>query len=274
MSNTPYINVHSSSIEHYTSSFSLSQGNNKIVQYNAIKQLYYNDFDVSTGTVEITGSHEHYLHSSDTFNIRHLRTTGLAISIPQNKVGTHIEPGSVRIQGIGGDYYVQNQDDYIVTDYFVDATGINYKDIANGSLLDNANGNKIGNVIYAHGLIIITDPTQAATFLSNPAQTISWKSNLPIYTYNYNIRLADYEFNYSNNPTAQSGSTSYHYSGSRFVRPSGIVANNVTGSDFQPYITAIGLYNDTNELIAVAKLAQPLPKSANTEMTIQIKLDI
>jgi hypothetical protein len=65
-----------------------------------------------------------------------------------------------------------------------------------------------------------------------------------------------------------------HYSGSRFVRQSGVLAANVTGSDFQPYITAVGLYNEANELIAVGKMSQPLPKSAQTEMTIQIKLDI
>lgn len=274
MSYTPYINVHSSSIEHYTSSYSLAAGNNKIVQYQAIKQLYYNDFDNNTGTIEESGSYDHYLHSSDTNNIRFLRSSGVAISIPQNKVGTHIEPNSVRIAGTGIGLYIENQDDYVVTDYFVSNTGISYSDSDEGILYDSATGNKIGNVIYAHGLILITDPTHAANFVTNPEQTISWKSNLPIYTYNYNIRLADYEFNYSNNPTAQSGSTVFNYSGSRFIRPSGIVADNVSGSSFQPYITAVGLYNDTNELIAVAKLAQPLPKSANTEMTIQIKLDI
>ena len=90
---------------------------------------------------------------------------------------------------------------------------------------------------------------------------MSWKSNQPIYTYNYNIKISDYEYNFTFNPTARSGSD-------------GQLADNVTGSYFQPYITTVGLYNDSNELIAVAKLAQPLPKSANTEMTIQVKLDI
>ena len=89
-----------------------------------------------------------------------------------------------------------------------------------------------------------------------------WKSNHPIYTHNYNLKISDYEYNYTLNPTAQK-SGSY-----------GEMADNITGSSFQPYITTVGLYNDVNELIAVAKLSQPLPKSANTEMTIQVKLDI
>ena len=54
----------------------------------------------------------------------------------------------------------------------------------------------------------------------------------------------------------------------------GILKGNVTGSAFQPYITTVGLYNDANELIAVGKMGQPIPKSANTEMTIVVKIDI
>ena len=50
--------------------------------------------------------------------------------------------------------------------------------------------------------------------------------------------------------------------------------DNVSGSSFQPYITSVGLYNDTNELIAVGKLSQPLVKPAETELTVQVKLDI
>ena len=50
--------------------------------------------------------------------------------------------------------------------------------------------------------------------------------------------------------------------------------DNITGSAFQPYITTVGLYNDANELIAVGKMAQPVPKPANTEMTIIVKIDI
>jgi hypothetical protein len=64
------------------------------------------------------------------------------------------------------------------------------------------------------------------------------------------------------------------YSGSKYLQPSGKYANNVTGSDFHPYITSVGLYNDSNELIAVGKLGQPLPKPADTELTIQVKLDV
>ena len=39
------------------------------------------------------------------------------------------------------------------------------------------------------------------------------------------------------------------------------------------YITTIGLYNDSNELVAVAKLSQPLAKDFTKEALIKVKLD-
>jgi hypothetical protein len=47
----------------------------------------------------------------------------------------------------------------------------------------------------------------------------------------------------------------------------------VTGSTFTPYVTTIGLYNDHNELLAVAKLAKPIMLSQNTDMTFIVKYD-
>ena len=39
------------------------------------------------------------------------------------------------------------------------------------------------------------------------------------------------------------------------------------------YITTIGLYNDANELVAVAKMSQPLSKDFTKEALIKVKLD-
>ena len=67
--------------------------------------------------------------------------------------------------------------------------------------------------------------------------------------------------NFTQNPTALTGSDNK-------------LKDIVTGSEFTPYITTVGLYNDAQELIAVGKLGQPIPKPANTELTIKVKLDI
>ena len=48
----------------------------------------------------------------------------------------------------------------------------------------------------------------------------------------------------------------------------------VTGSDFRPYITQVGLYNDFGDLLAVAKLGAPLKKRQDVDVTINVKFDL
>ena len=74
------------------------------------------------------------------------------------------------------------------------------------------------------------------------------------------VRPRSSEYNYSENPSFISGSTG------EVLFPSFI--NNP-----QTYITTIGLYNDTNQLLAVAKLSRPLPKDFTKEALIRVKLD-
>jgi len=54
---------------------------------------------------------------------------------------------------------------------------------------------------------------------------------------------------------------------------SGSLRDFATGSNFSPYATSIGLYNDANELLLVAKLGQPIPISDNTDTTFVIRYD-
>ena len=76
----------------------------------------------------------------------------------------------------------------------------------------------------------------------------------------YFVRVKNRSFNYSNNPTFKSGSN-------------GELA--VSSFRFEPntYVTSIGLYNDQRELLAVAKVSQPLQKSFNSELSITVKLE-
>jgi hypothetical protein len=74
------------------------------------------------------------------------------------------------------------------------------------------------------------------------------------------IRARNSEFNYTENPTFISGST-----------------GEVIYTDFinnpQTYITTVGMYNDSNELLAVAKLSRPLIKDFTKETLVRVKLD-
>jgi hypothetical protein len=50
-------------------------------------------------------------------------------------------------------------------------------------------------------------------------------------------------------------------------------ADAVTGSDFKPYATTIGLYNQRDELLVVGKLSFPYPIPTNTDITFVVRWD-
>jgi hypothetical protein len=79
-------------------------------------------------------------------------------------------------------------------------------------------------------------------------------------TSHYFVRANNREFNFSNNPTFVSGAVG------AFVQP-------LFERDPHVYITTVGLYNDANELLAVAKTSKPIAKSFDKEVAIKVKLD-
>jgi hypothetical protein len=76
----------------------------------------------------------------------------------------------------------------------------------------------------------------------------------------YFVRITNKDFNFSNNPTFVSGSTGGFRFASMLRNPS-------------VYLTTIGMYDDRNRLVAVAKLSKPLLKSFNREALVKVKLD-
>jgi hypothetical protein len=94
--------------------------------------------------------------------------------------------------------------------------------------------------------------TGAKSFFLNSQETISSD-----YIF---VRARNAEFNYSENPSFISGSTGEVLFSSFVNNP-------------QTYPTTVGLYNDTNELLAVAKLSRPLLKDFTKEALVRVKLD-
>jgi hypothetical protein len=79
-----------------------------------------------------------------------------------------------------------------------------------------------------------------------------------ISTQHFFVRATNREFNYSNNPT--------------YVDTNGFFVEGTFETDPQTFITTVGLLNDSNELIAVAKTSQPIVKSFDKEVLIKVKL--
>ena len=74
------------------------------------------------------------------------------------------------------------------------------------------------------------------------------------------VRAKNAEYNFSNNPSYVTGSN-------------GKLNQQTFVGDSKSYITTVGLYNNDNELLAIAKLSKPLLKSFSNEILIKVKLD-
>ena len=258
--------------------------------YRSIKELYYSNYiggkngaPAATASFNndgtITGpayTPNYYNYLSNTLLPSRYFPTGsdeeiAVISIPSNLFGEYLKPGTVSIS----------------------SASLNLYDDGLGNLLSASL--KVGDVIYEHGVIIITnagipgfpdgygfvnygtalyDSTLSNLFYSSLI-TCSFESTVTLYETQYKCTIRENEFNSSNNPSLTSGSAAIsNNSGSSFPQPgSGKLNDNVTGSYFSPYITTVGLYNNNKELLAVAKLAQPLPVSSVTDTSILINFD-
>lgn len=231
---------------------------NEILVYRSIRELYYSNYLTSpsgslAGTASfntdgtITGpayTTNYYNYLSTTLpTYRYIPTSSNAtigvISIPSNLFGEYLNPTTVTLT----------------------SASITLQDDGLGNIISGSTN--VGNVIYEHGMIILTSGSFINNFISSSNITCSFQSTVTIYESQYKCTIRQNEFNFSQNPTLVSGSSN-----------SGIMYNFATGSYFDPYITTVGLYNNSYELIAVAKLAQPLPLSSVTDTTILVNLDL
>ena len=97
--------------------------------------------------------------------------------------------------------------------------------------------------------------------ITNNQYTLGFASETTIYQNEVRCIINENDFNYTLNPSAnKAGST-------------GSYIDAVTGSDFHPYFTMVGLYNDADELLVVGKLSRAYPVPQNSDMTIVVRWD-
>jgi len=228
--------------------------------YRSLKHLYYSG--VFTGA-ESSSSFEDYKQTTLSSSIsRTINDDMLVVSIPRNIIGSAIKPGTFTL-GTEANISAYVSGGYVFTGYVTGATSGSFilYDDGEGKLLVSGSTTQVGDIIYTHGQAIITDATSITSIQSLANYNVHWQSTYEVYTHNYRCRVREQDLNYSQNPSIKSGSN-------------GDIYDFATGSYFQPYVTTVGLYNDSNELIAVGKLGQPIPKSRYNDMTFVITLDI
>lgn len=253
----------------------------EVLVYHSIKELYYSNYllnpdgsPAATASFNTDGTITGAAYTPNYYN--YLSSTLLAdryfptgsndiigvISIPSNLFGQYVKPGTL----------ILSNSLFTLHD---DGEG----NVITGSL-------KVGDIIYEHGIIILTsdgipkldgygfatygtgsygvgDVSFIEDFITGSNITCSFSSSLNILETQYKCTIRENEFNFSQNPTLISGSSN-----------SGVIYDFATGSYFSPYVTTVGLYDNSYNLLAVAKLAQPLPTSAVTDTTILINLDL
>jgi hypothetical protein len=113
--------------------------------------------------------------------------------------------------------------------------------------------------------------------------TISFKNEHIIYENEVRCLVEESDFNLSYNPTLLASGSQYivtsgsQASGSVYTLTGSIdstVKDFATGSTFYTYATTLGLYNDNDELLAVAKFGKPIMMSPDTDITFVVKYDV
>lgn len=145
--------------------------------------------------------------------------------------------------------------------------------VISGSVFNQSTEGGILNT--GHGNVLFDGPTHTgekfdallsgseipdiANNVRNRMYNIQFNNTVELNSSIYFCRVKNSQYNYSSNPTYLSASQ---------IR----VKKEATDMPVS-YITTVGLYNDANELLAVAKLSEPLKKTPDTEFTIRVRLD-
>jgi hypothetical protein len=135
---------------------------------------------------------------------------------------------------------------------------------------------RVGNVFYKTGMVVVSDPRpkyensllgRTGSFDYNELTDGfygKFRGTTTIHEHEIICKIRKNEFNFTQNPSVLKDKD----------KGSFMLEDYVTSSYFNPYMTTIGLYNDDRELLAVAKLANPLEKRDDVDMNVIVRFDM
>ena len=232
----------------------------KKVLYESIKSQFYRNADTASIITEV-GLRKSYTSTNE----RNLNNEFAVICIPQIYYGEGVKVGSVSLED--------------------EQNGKIYEDDGYSNLLDSGS-NVAGNIFYDRGLVILTRDIVSGSVLSQ--YTLNFRSTKTIYENEILLSVLESEFNVSQNPTAidydadgkfgkiklhsiQSNVNPMVFSG--FGEYDYSSSFDTTGSFLAPYITTIGLYDDDLNMVAVAKLPQPIKSMPDYPLNFIVRFD-
>ena len=218
------------------------------------------------------------------------------ISFTVNKYKDKLDEGQIEFSISGSNGQFTFIDDSSVTGKIADSYNIISGSIVNGIPTPFTNGGTVTAVYYGIGtlypkagtIVLNASKISALTNITdftgtNPVSYGLYQKNLIdgikicttkyfkarksefLPSKHYFVRVKNQEYNYSNNPSFVSDGTD--------GKQAGTIRFNQFFTNPQSYITTVGLYNDSNELVAVAKVSQPVMKSFDNESLIKVRLD-
>lgn len=197
-----------------------------------------------------------------TFNSTDRDTVGV-IAIDRALVKERIDAGNWELH-LNASTLIDNSGETGSADY--SAAGEKYS-IYEGTIAGGVTGTQEwGRVYLDQGLFVFdatilntsASVTTAETFFNQISQ-FQARNERYLKDINYFVRLKNRDYNYSNNP-------------SFYTASDGALEIDSFTYDPHTYVTTVGLYNDNNELLAVARLSKPVEKSFDKESLIKIKL--
>jgi hypothetical protein len=254
-----------------------SYGFNKKVIYASTKSQFYTNSATASIITEV-GRRKSYASTDE----RVLENEIAVFSIPQSYYGEGIKPGTV--------VFTNNSN----------ITSTTFTDDSYSNLIDSGS-NVAGNIFYDRGLIVLTRDITSGSGAGNLTNfTLNFRSTKTIFENEVFIPVLESEFNYSQNPSAvyedgarlythimqRPGSTkigdlvtsSFYDAGIKWVKGAfnqyeASSSLDQTGSFLAPMITTIALYDNELNMVAVAKLPQPIKSLPDYPVNFIIRFD-
>ena len=247
---------------------------------------YFNSNVTSSSPTKVVyGQYRNLIYGSETatFQIGGSTVNSFyVINVARSRYKESLHPGSLTLalSGSSGTIYLTDNSNVLTTSQFIDSN--RYFNIVSGSAGTPANTTVYGHMFPDLGLIVL-NPGALTGFLVAPATSTNSYDNNNAKLYNsinaaiggskffrlqssetissrfFFTRIKNSEYNYTSNPS--------------IIDNTGNILYTTLIDNPQTYITTVGLYNDNNELLAVAKLSKPLVKDFTKEALIRIKLD-
>lgn len=161
---------------------------------------------------------------------------------------------------LGNDYSLTKGIEGDISYFHVFDRNLTQNEITDLNQTDGTLARFCGNVFYNLGLIVITHPKLVNTALTR----LVAKATVSLLETEVYCTVGPNEFSTTHNRTVHTWNpvTNQYEIGCEFLVP-----------EFRPYITTIGLYDDSYNLVAVAKLSTPIQTSRTTDTTFIVRFD-